>query len=164
MMLHRPALVLMLGLSLVPLAHAQSPAGTAFTYQGRLFDGGNPASGAYDLQLALFDAPAGGAQVGATIVKDDVAVDAGLFTVSLDFGGGAFTGLRALAAGRRAGGREHRRVHADRAPPGAAARAPRGVRGERPVDGPHAASPPASRTASTTTAAATSRESLRAAA
>jgi hypothetical protein len=63
------------------------PVGTAFTYQGRLTDAGNPADGAYDLQLALFDAAAGGAQVGPTLTRDDVGVASGLFTVSLDFGG-----------------------------------------------------------------------------
>ena len=30
--------------------------GTAFTYQGRLNDGGNPANGSYDLRFALYDA------------------------------------------------------------------------------------------------------------
>jgi len=34
-------------------AHAQ---GTAFTYQGRLNDGANPASGIYDLRFAIYDA------------------------------------------------------------------------------------------------------------
>jgi hypothetical protein len=38
-------------------AHAQ---GTAFTYQGRLSAGGNPASGVYDLSFALYDAASGG--------------------------------------------------------------------------------------------------------
>ena len=41
-------------------AHAQ-PAGTAFTYQGRLTSAGNPASGAYDLRFVLFDAAGAGA-------------------------------------------------------------------------------------------------------
>jgi hypothetical protein len=67
------------------LAGAQ-PVGTVFTYQGRLTDAGNPATGAYDLQLALFDAASGGAQIGSTLTRDDVAVTNGLFTVSLDFG------------------------------------------------------------------------------
>jgi hypothetical protein len=67
--------------------------GTAFTYQGRLTDAGNPASGSYDLQFVLFDAAAGGAQVGATLTRDDVAVTNGLFTVSLDFGA-VFTGSK----------------------------------------------------------------------
>ena len=49
------------------------PIGTTFTYQGRLTDGGNPASGAYDLQLALFDAATGGAQVGPTLSRDEMS-------------------------------------------------------------------------------------------
>jgi hypothetical protein len=69
------------------------PIGTSFTYQGRLTDAGNPANGSYDLQLALFDAATGGAQVGSTITRDDVAVVDGLFTVGLDFGA-AFAGSR----------------------------------------------------------------------
>jgi hypothetical protein len=67
------------------------PVGTAFTYQGRLTDAGNPATGAYDLQLALFDAASGGAQVGSTLTRDDVVVANGLFTIPLDFGA-VFTG------------------------------------------------------------------------
>ena len=39
--------------------------GTAFTYQGRLNAGGNPANGLYDLQFTLFNAAANGAQVAA---------------------------------------------------------------------------------------------------
>ena len=68
----------------VPAA-AQS-VGTAFTYQGRLADGGTPANGAYDFQLRLFDAPTGGNTVGPAVTLDDVTVSQGLFTVSLDFG------------------------------------------------------------------------------
>jgi hypothetical protein len=74
------------------LAGAQ-PVGTAFTYQGRLTDAGNPAGGAYDLELALFDAASGGAQVGATLTRDDVVVSNGLFTIPLDFGA-VFTGTK----------------------------------------------------------------------
>src|SRR6185503_5395210 len=82
--IRRPLAVL---LALLPVAAVRAqPVGTAFTYQGRLTDGGGPASGAYDLELALFDAAAGGAQVGPTLTRDDVAVAEGLFTVSLDFG------------------------------------------------------------------------------
>jgi hypothetical protein len=85
-------------------ARAQIPAGTAFTYQGRLTDGGVPASGPYDLQLTLFDAPSGGAAVGGPIVVEDVAVSGGLFTAGLDFGPGAFTGsARWLEIGVRPG-------------------------------------------------------------
>ena len=34
---------------------------TAFTYQGRLTDGGNPADGSYDLTFKLFDTATAGA-------------------------------------------------------------------------------------------------------
>ncbi len=66
--------------------------GTAFTYQGRLVDGGNPANGVYDLRFTLYDAPVGGSAVGSPITVDDVAVADGLLTVQLDFGGDAFNG------------------------------------------------------------------------
>jgi hypothetical protein len=68
------------------------PLGTAFPYQGRLQDNSAPANGLYDFQFQIFDAAVGGGQVGPTIVREDVAVSGGLFTTSLDFGGGVFTG------------------------------------------------------------------------
>jgi hypothetical protein len=79
------------------------PVGTAFTYQGRLTDAGNPANGSYDLQLALFDAASGGAQVGATLTRDDVVVTNGLFTISLDFGAVFAGSKRWLELGVRPG-------------------------------------------------------------
>ena len=61
---------------------------TAFTYQGRLNDNGNPANGQYDLQFKLFDtATVGtGTQQGSTITLSAVTVTSGSFSVSLDFG------------------------------------------------------------------------------
>ncbi|MBE7472481.1 MAG: hypothetical protein DPW09_22660 [Anaerolineae bacterium] len=83
---------------------AQAAIGTAFTYQGRLTDGGNPANGSYDLEFKLYDGAAGGAQIGSTITKDNVAISGGLFTVELDFGGSAFDGTaRWLQIGVRPG-------------------------------------------------------------
>ncbi|MFO1488773.1 MAG: tail fiber domain-containing protein [Verrucomicrobiota bacterium] len=76
-------LLLIYGLQAATNASAQ---GTAFTYQGRLQDGGNPAIGSYDLRFALFDAPSAGAQQGSLITNSATAVSNGLFTVSLDFG------------------------------------------------------------------------------
>nr|WP_290666492.1 hypothetical protein [Ardenticatena sp.] len=70
----------------------QAAVGTAFTYQGRLTDNGNPANGTYDFQFKLFDAATGGAQVGSTVTVEDVTVTDGVFTVQLDFGGSAFDG------------------------------------------------------------------------
>jgi hypothetical protein len=59
---------------------------TAFTYQGKLTDGGTPANGQYDLQVKLFDAPTEGTQQGTTLTLSNVAVVNGVFTVQLDFG------------------------------------------------------------------------------
>jgi len=73
----------------VSLAQArvlQATLGTAFTYQGRLTDDGAPANGTYDLTFALYNDPTAGVQVGGTVTKDDVSVNDGLFTVTLDFG------------------------------------------------------------------------------
>jgi hypothetical protein len=74
------------------LAWAQTPAGTAFSYQGRLTDGGAPASGVYDLRFTLFDAATGNGTIGTPVDLEDVSVTSGLFTVMLDFGSAAFAG------------------------------------------------------------------------
>lgn len=82
------------------IAHAQ-PAGTAFTSQGHLTDSGIPGDGPFDFSFTLFDAGTGGSQVGPTVTQDDVAVVDGLFTVSLDFGAGAFTGAYTTLGSRQ---------------------------------------------------------------
>jgi hypothetical protein len=64
----------------------QAAAGTGFTYQGRLTDGGSPANGAYDFRFILYDADVGGAQVGPIVSQEDVVVTSGLFSTALDFG------------------------------------------------------------------------------
>ena len=93
--------VLVLG---VQSGRAQTPVGAAFTYQGRLTDGSSPASGGYDFQFILYDAAAGGAQVGPIIVRENATVTNGLFTVPIDFGTAAFAGqARWLEVGVRAG-------------------------------------------------------------
>ncbi len=66
--------------------------GTAFTYQGRLSDGGSRANGTYDLQFTLFDAPASGNQIGSPVTRFGVGVTNGYFTSTIDFGPGVFTG------------------------------------------------------------------------
>lgn len=65
---------------------AQQPIGTAFTYQGRLTQNDAPADGPHDLRIFLYDADAGGSQIGETVLLEDVDVDQGIFTVRLDFG------------------------------------------------------------------------------
>jgi hypothetical protein len=69
-----------------------SAQGTAFTYQGRLNDGGSPANGTYDLQFYLRDALTAGNAIGATNTLPTVPVTNGLFTVTLNFSAGIFTG------------------------------------------------------------------------
>lgn len=79
----------------------------AFTYQGRLADAGSPANGDYDLQFKLFDTPniGTGMQHGATLTRNPVAVSAGAFAVTLDFGAGVFNGTeRYLEIGVRPSG------------------------------------------------------------
>ncbi len=79
--------------------------GTLFTYQGRLNDNGGPASGNYDLQFTLCDAPTGGIAVASPITNASTAVSNGLFTVMLDFGGSVFDGAdRWLEIGVRTNG------------------------------------------------------------
>ncbi|RME99911.1 MAG: hypothetical protein D6768_14040 [Chloroflexi bacterium] len=79
--------------------------GSAFTYQGQLMDGGSPANGNFDFRFSLFDAETNGTQIGSAIAKNGVPVTGGVFTVSLDFGGGAFDGnARWLEIGVRPGG------------------------------------------------------------
>jgi hypothetical protein len=64
----------------------QAPAGTAFTYQGYLEDGGAPADGLYDFEFELYDDPVTGSQIGSTLALENVDVADGVFTVTLDFG------------------------------------------------------------------------------
>ncbi|MBL9175312.1 MAG: collagen-like protein [Verrucomicrobiales bacterium] len=63
-----------------------------FTYQGRLSDAGVPAAGTYDLRFILYNAEAGGSQVGELLTLPGVVVVDGAFTVLLDFGAGVFDG------------------------------------------------------------------------
>jgi len=74
-------------------------------YQGRLNDGGNPANGNYDLRFTVYDAVTNGNAVSPALTNSATAVSNGLFTVSLDFGPGIFTGLaRWLDIGVRTNG------------------------------------------------------------
>ena len=79
--------------------------GNAFTYQGRLNDGSSPANGSYDLTFALFGTGSGGAVLTIPQTNAATAVSNGLFTVTLDFGAGIFTGpARWLEIGARTNG------------------------------------------------------------
>ena len=97
-------LAVVMALTLLNPLHAAAQT-AAFSYQGRLTGGGNAANGSYDLRFALFDAGAGGAQIGGAATNLAVPVNKGLFTVSLDFGANAFNGAtRWLEIGVRTNG------------------------------------------------------------
>ncbi|HXM36474.1 MAG TPA: tail fiber domain-containing protein, partial [Pyrinomonadaceae bacterium] len=84
--------ICLVSLLLLIAAGRASAQTTAFTYQGQLTDGGTSANGNYDLQFALFDSASSGTQIGSTQTVNTVAVSSGVFTVTLDFGGNAFSG------------------------------------------------------------------------
>jgi len=69
-----------------------APIGTAFTYQGHLYDANYPANDIYDFQFKLYDALTGGSQIDSDINVPDLDVIDGSFTIDLDFGSNAFTG------------------------------------------------------------------------
>jgi len=64
--------------------------GTAFTYQGRLQQAGEPFDGNVDLTFRLYDALSDGNQIGPELTAMDFDIENGLFTIDLDFGDGAF--------------------------------------------------------------------------
>src|SRR6516225_2221736 len=92
----RRSLALWLGLlsflSIINLQLSTFAQGTAFTYQGRLNDGTSPANGNYDMQFYLRNAAVAGSPVGNTNTVAPVQASNGLFTVTLDFGPGIFSG------------------------------------------------------------------------
>ena len=66
--------------------------GPVFTYQGRLNDGANAATGNFDLTFTLYNASSGGVSLAGPVTNSAVAVTNGLFTTTIDFGAGIFTG------------------------------------------------------------------------
>jgi hypothetical protein len=69
----------------VPLAFAE-PLTTAFTYQGELAANGSPAQGVFDLRFSLYDSASGGLPLTGSLCADNLAMSAGRFSVTLDFG------------------------------------------------------------------------------
>src|ERR1035438_7626094 len=86
----RISFVLMLALlAATDRVHAQ---GTAFTYQGQLYDHANPANGTYDLRFSLYTVSSGGSMAYGFLTNSATAVSNGLFTTTVDFGPDVFTG------------------------------------------------------------------------
>jgi hypothetical protein len=71
-----------------------------------LTDGGTVANGNYDVQFTLWDSLSGGSQIGSPQTLSTVSVSSGIFSVTLDFGAGAFTGANRFLeiSARLAGG------------------------------------------------------------
>ena len=96
--------ILIVLLTLLGSAVQAGPLGTAFTYHGYLTDNGNPANNSYDMRFTLHNAASGG-QIGGPLTPPPVTAKNGLFTVTLDFGSGLFTGdARWLEIGVRPSG------------------------------------------------------------
>ncbi len=70
---------------------SQAVTDTSFTYQGELRLGGDPIAGDHDFRFRLYTAETGGGQQGQQLTIPAVAVDDGVFTVTLDFGAAAFS-------------------------------------------------------------------------
>ena len=87
-------LVLLALLVLSASGSMAAPFGTAFTYcQGGSRLEENVSNGLYDFRFSLWDAAGSGATlIGTTQTVSNVSISNGLFTVSLDFGPGAFAG------------------------------------------------------------------------
>jgi len=90
--------------------------GTAFTYQGRLYDANSPAEGEYDMEFKLYVGPDVPLLAGSTTVDNVEATD-GYFTVQLDFGSDAFPGsARWLQIGVRPGELEDPNTYSELSP------------------------------------------------
>jgi photosystem II stability/assembly factor-like uncharacterized protein len=78
-------------LSLVEISSAQ---GTAFNYQGQLYDNGGVANGTYDLRFWVYDSTNNpGTIIAGPVTNSAVFVTNGLFTIQTDFGSGVFNGF-----------------------------------------------------------------------
>lgn len=66
--------------------------GTAFVYQGRLADRSRSVNGSFDVSFSLFPTATGGTRIGPILSFPATSITNGLFTLSIDFGQGAFDG------------------------------------------------------------------------
>jgi len=79
-------------LSAIGLSESTLAQGTAFTYQGRFYDGATPANGNYDMRFHVYSLSSGGVVLAGPITNAPIVVSNGLFTTTLDFGPGVFNG------------------------------------------------------------------------
>ncbi|HYE62810.1 MAG TPA: hypothetical protein VD997_12510 [Phycisphaerales bacterium] len=81
-----------IALALATAALSQTPAGTAFTYQGELRIDQQLRTYVADLRFTLWDSSIAGTQVGSTVALNEVSVVENRFTCAMDFGPGVFNG------------------------------------------------------------------------
>ena len=86
------ALAAALGSLFISIQSVLAQGTTAFTYQGQLNDDGTNVNGTNILVFALYDAASDGTQIGSANTNNLVLVTNGFYTVTLDFGTGAFNG------------------------------------------------------------------------
>ncbi len=87
-----------------PTLNPEDVLSDAFTYQGRLLDGGTPVDGSCNFVFSLWDTLSGGNQL-ASQTANGVSVTDGYFAVSLNFGSAHFDGdARYLAISVDCGG------------------------------------------------------------
>jgi len=79
-------IVAVLGTWLPAPASGEDPVGPTLTYQGEVLHDGLLVNANSDFEFSLWDAAAGGNQLGSTLAFDDYPVVDGRFTVQLDFG------------------------------------------------------------------------------
>ena len=92
------------GLFILPYS-ARAQGTTAFSYQGQLASGGDPANGTYDFTFSLFNNDSTNTgKIGGTVTNSEVGVTNGLFTVSIDFGSVFGSNASWLAIGVRTNG------------------------------------------------------------
>ncbi len=68
------------------------PVGEVVNYQGQLKEAGQAFNGLADVTFRLFDAEAGGVQIGVDVALIDLDIVDGLLTADLDFGPDVFPG------------------------------------------------------------------------
>jgi photosystem II stability/assembly factor-like uncharacterized protein len=84
---------LIAGVCLFFMGHSAYGQGTAFMYQGQLGSGGTAVTGDYNFEFNLFPAAqTNGILAVGSVTNLNVGVTNGLFTTTLDFGQGIFTG------------------------------------------------------------------------
>ena len=82
-----PSCACWIGMLVGPIANAQQPLGTGFTFQGRLESSGQPATGNFDVIASLYDSPTPAVtSLLGSVTLCARAVTNGLVMLDLDFG------------------------------------------------------------------------------